>query len=88
MLEKVFGRETSRVVPFKQMTLLHKIGYKLLSKYHHIVGLDLKGHSTLAKLAIDQKLATLILESIFLFQKVLCSCLNLLFKKPSKLIEM
>ena len=76
------------MVPFEQMTLLHKISYKLLSKNHDIIGLDLKGHPTLAELSIDQKLAPLILESIFLFQKVLCCGLNLLLKKPSKLIKM
>jgi hypothetical protein len=68
------------VVPVEQMTLLHKISNKLLSKDHHIVGLDLKGHSTLTKLAIDQQLASFILESVFLFQKVLGNGLNFLFK--------
>ena len=37
VLEKVFGGETGCMISFQQMTLFHKISYKLLSKNHYIV---------------------------------------------------
>ena len=76
------------MISFKQMTLVHKISYQLLSKHHHIIGLHFKRHTAFANLPIDKKFTPFIFKSLLLLHEILSERMNFRLQRTSKLIKL
>lgn len=76
------------MVALEKMALFHKVGHELLSEDHHVVRFNFEGHATFADLAIDEELASLVLQSVFFLHEVLGKSLNLSLEQASELVEL
>ena len=76
------------MVALEKMALVHEVGHKLLSEDHHVVRFHFERHATLADLAVDEELATLVLQSVLFLHEVLGKSLNLSLEQTCELVEL